>query len=283
VNRRRFLTALPVALVALGCKGKKPAEQPGPLRIVSLAPAITETLYALGAGPSVVGVSDFCESPPEARTRPRLGTSITPNYEAIARLKPTLIVSERNAASRSRELEALATTRLLPWLTLREIAAGVRELGAITSRQQRAFAIAGELEAKLGVPEPRAGPRVLLVLGEGQGDEIWFIRKNSLHGSVLSAAGARNAVTEDVLGPPSLSNERLLELDPDAIVVLLLPGGAGAAEAAVRRFQRFTTLTAVKNQRVGFVEHAAAYTHGPSVLGLVDRLHGELVRLGALK
>jgi hypothetical protein len=65
-------------------------------------------------------------------------------------------------------------------------------------------------------------------------------------------------------------------------VALLLPGRTGAAEAAVRRFERFSTLSAVKQHRVGSVEDAAAFTHGPSVLGLVDRLHRELARLGVL-
>lgn len=267
----------------LACKGEKAAPARGELRIVSLAPAITETLFALGAGPRVVGVSDYCESPSEARSRPRLGTSITPNYEAIARLKPSLIVSERNAATRVRELEALSTTRLLPWLTLEEIQSGVRELGTITGNAEKARELANEMQARLGVPEPSDGPRVLLVLGEGRGDELWFIRKNSLHGSVLAAAGARNAVQEDVQGPPNLSHERLLALDPDAIVSLLLPGRSRAAEAAVKRFEHFTTLTAVKHGRVGFVSHAAAFTHGPSVLGLVDQLRAELSRLGVLR
>jgi ABC-type hemin transport system substrate-binding protein len=98
---------------------------------------------------------------------------------------------------------------------------------------------------------------------------------------VLAAAGARNAVAEDVAGPPSLSSERLLTLDPDAIVVLSLLGPRGAETA--RRFERFTTLSAVKNRRIGRLEDAAAFSHGPSVVGLVERLHQELVRIGALE
>src|SRR5262245_2864728 len=66
----------------------------GPQRIITLAPAITDTLYAIGAGPEVVGVSDYCDVP-EAKRLPRLGSGLTPSYERIAELTPTLIVSEQ--------------------------------------------------------------------------------------------------------------------------------------------------------------------------------------------
>jgi iron complex transport system substrate-binding protein len=281
VIRRRFLVVAAAALgLALACRARPQTRDGGALRIVSLAPAVTETLLAIGAEKQLVGVSDYCETP--AGARPRLGTSITPNYEAIAGLRPTLIISEKNAASRRRELEALAKTELLPWLTLREIETSMRRLGQLTGHEAKARQLSAELVQKLDVAEPARGPRVLLVLGEA-GDEIWFIRKNSLHGSVLHAAGARNAVAEDVLGPPNLSAERLLELDPDAIVVLVHPDAGRPQQRAVTRFQRFSTLRAVRSGRVGSVEDQAAFSHGPSIVGLVDRVRGELVRIGALE
>jgi len=283
VIARLLLAALLAALSLFGCRREPGSAAPSSERIVSLAPAVTETLFALGAGPQVIGVSDYCESPPEARKRPRLGTSITPNYEAIARLKPTLLVSEKNAAARARELEALAPTRLLPWLTLHEVASSVRELGRLSGHAERADSLSNELLSKLDQPEPADGPRVLLVLGETSGDELWFIRKNSLHGSVLGAAGARNAVAEEVLGPPQLSFERLLSLDPDAIVVLLRPEPGRDPLAARRKFERFPTLTAVRDGRVGSIEDPAAFSHGPGILSLVARARGELERLTVVK
>jgi ABC-type Fe3+-hydroxamate transport system substrate-binding protein len=283
VIRRRSLGVAAAALgLALACRARPSTHDGEALRIVSLAPAVTETLFAIGAEKQLVGVSDYCETPAEARSRPRLGTSITPNYEAIAGLRPTLIVSEKNVAGRRRELEALAKTEFLPWLSLREIEVSIRRLGQLTGREAKARELSTELVRKLDVGEPAGGPRVLLVLGEA-GEEIWFIRRNSLHGSVLHAAGARNAVAEDVLGPPNLSAERLLELDPDAIVVLVRPDAGRPKLRAIARFQRFSTLRAVRSGRVGSVEDEAAFSHGPSIVGLVDRVHGELVRIGALE
>lgn len=281
-SRRLLLVLAWLALIALapGCQRSQGAS--GRARIVSLAPAITETLFAIGAGPQVIAVSDYCDSPADVRTRPRVGTSITPNYEAIARLEPTLLLGEANASSRQRELDALARTRLLPWLTLEEIAKSTLELGELTGTQAAAKALADKLTRRLDVPEPASGPSVLLVLGgEGADDsEIWFVRRNSLHGAALRAAGARNAVTEDVAGPPRLSHERLLQLDPEFIVILTRKGASAGSPLA--GFERFPTLRAVQANRVARLTAPEAFANGPRILTLVDSLHRELVRLGAL-
>lgn len=248
------------------------------MRLVSLAPDMTETLFEIGAGAFVVAVSDYCDTPREVLKLPRVGTSITPNYEAITRLRPSLIVSEANVAARRRELEAVGPTKLLPWLTLDEIAASVGELGRITGKRTEADALARRLKEQLGVPAPPQGPRVLLVLGGEGGDsaEIWFVRDNSLHGAALRAAGARNAIAEAVNGPPRLAHERLFALDPDAIFVLSKPSAAPRPTG----FERFTTLRAVREGRVARIETEQAFANGPRILPLIDTLRRELARVG---
>jgi ABC-type Fe3+-hydroxamate transport system substrate-binding protein len=209
---------------------------------------------------------------------PRLGTSLTPNYEAIARLSPDLVVSEANAAARRKELEALAPTLLLPWLSLGEVTASLIELGRRVGKPERAAELSARLEKRLGVPEPEAGPSVLCVLGyePGKLDEIWFVRPNSLHGAALRAAGGRNAVREAVLGNPRLSLERVLELDPDVILILVGPHQTRNPAAFVEDFRRFASLRAVKSQRVRAIVAPEAFANGPRILELADRLEKEL-------
>jgi len=283
IGRRLFLLG---AAGLLACQKHELATGTRGTRIVTLAPAVTETLFAIGAGGDVVAVSDYCDSPPEVQKLPRVGTSITPNYEAIARVAPTLIVSESNAATRARELGALAPTRLLPWLALSEITASIRELGRLSRQTAAADALATRLQARLDVPEPAAGPRVLLVLGSDSESaaELWFIRKNSLHGAALHASGARNAVPEAVSGPPRLAAERLFTLDPDAIVILSRPGGKRTASAPlVASLERFHGLRVVAERRVSVLVAPEAFANGPRILTLVDRLEAELRRLGLRK
>ena len=181
---------------------------------------------------------------------------------------------------RSVRASSVPPTRLLPWLTLSEIASGIRELGKLSGKQAAATTLADKLLARLSVPESPTGPKVLLVLGGESADttEIWFVRRNSLHGAALRAAGARNAVAEDVSGPPQLSHERLLQLDPEYIIVLTRPEAHAADMAG---FERFTTLQAVKAGHVTVLKASEAFANGPRILTLVDRVHAELVRLGA--
>ena len=90
-------------------RGKVVTIQSKPVRIVSLAPSITETLFALGLGDRVVGVTRFCAYPPEARTRPRVGGYFDPSYEAIVALRPDLVVILREHEERYDVTRGLAS------------------------------------------------------------------------------------------------------------------------------------------------------------------------------
>jgi iron complex transport system substrate-binding protein len=212
---------------------------------------------------------------------PHVGTSLTPNYEAITRLAPTLILGEQGANARQRELAAIAPTLLLPWLTLDEIIASTGELGRRTNTTAAANALTAKLKTRLDVPAPPNGPRVLLVLDSQPGkiDDIWFIRENSLHGAALHAAGARNAVAEAVTGLPRLSVERLFAIDPDAIFLLTEPGRPH--DDYLAPWRALAPLRAVANGHVAVVETPQGLVQGPLVLHLIDELAVEVKKLGA--
>ena len=282
MKRRALLHAAlsSVAWAALGCDHT--AVRSRKRRIVSLSPAITETLYAIGAEADLVGVSDYCNYPEAAKKLPRNGSALTPNYEAIVRLAPTLIVCEAAASTPQRELSALGVTRFVPWLTLEDIVASTRLLGALTDRAEAASALATKLWDGLAVAETKDGPRVLAVLGEGTGElsEIYFIKRNSIHGAALRASGARNAVATDVLGAPRLSVEELLRLDPDGIIVLIAPGPNAPTKAQVLHdYQALEPLTARKNNRISVLKSDEAFGEGPRILSLAEHLRQELQRL----
>jgi len=277
-SRRALLALLGLGL---GCS-KLPKSVEAEQRLVSLAPAVTDTLFAIGAGAHVVAVSDYCDYPAEAQKLPRVGTNLTPNYEAIARLRPTLILGQGDYGSRKTELEALGRTVLLPWLSLAEITRGIEELGRLTGNAHKAAPIARELRDKLGVPEPKDAPRVLLMIGYDPArlDEVWFIRRNSLHGALLAAAGGRNAVTEDVTGMPRISPERLIELDPDVIIVLARPQKVkGDFLAGLRKLE---PLRAVKTGRIDVLAREEVFVYGPRVLAMLEPLRAMVTRLRGL-
>jgi iron complex transport system substrate-binding protein len=195
-----------------------------------------------------------------------------------------LILCEADESLPKRELSALGVSKFLRWLSLEDIVASTRLLGALTAQAAAADALATKLWEVLAVAENPKGPRVLVVLGEGTGklSEIYFVKQNSIHGSALRAAGARNAVAEDVSGVPRLSIEELLRLDPDAIIVLVAPTPDAPSEAQVLRdYETLSPLSARQNGRISVVKSAAAFASGPRILTLAEQLRQEVTRLFA--
>ncbi len=256
-------------------------------RIVSLAPAVTQTLFALGAGPRVVGVSNYCRFPPEAAHRPRVGSAITPAFETIARLSPTLIVASEVGGEQLGPLSRIARTERLPWLKLEEVVSSTRKLGQLVGEDEAGAELAARLERTLGVASPPDAPRVLLTMsyGDVSASEVWFLRDDSLHGAALRAAGGRNAVPADSRGQPRLSLEEVLRLDPDQIVLLVDSDVTGSVspDAVLAAWRRLAPLTAVKKGRVGVVRAPGALDAGPRILDVVAPLAAEITRLSALR
>jgi iron complex transport system substrate-binding protein len=250
--------------------------QVGGARVVSLSPALTETVLTLGGASQLVAVSDYCTLP-KSLELPRVGSSLTPNYEAIASLHPSLVLCDDSAGAKRTELSALAHCEFLPWLTLPEVVKSTARLGQLLGQPDAGAALARKLEERLSRPPAADAPRVLLLLSydPDRPAELWFIKQNSLHGAALTAAGARNAVARDVPGLPRLSVEQLLEVDPDVVLIMPPPGsGAERQQQLVRAFSALAPLRAVKAGRVRCIDGSQSV--GPSILELVDAIEAAL-------
>lgn len=281
MDRVRSTAFLALALVLLAsCQRSAPAPEAGARRIISLSPAITETLFALGAGDDVVGISDYVDWPAEAVSRPKVGSFLTPDYEAIIRLKPTLVIHEQVKQAPAESLAAIAPVKVLPWLTVDEMAHSIRELGRLTGREASAEQLAGRMTAAFARQPPPDAPRALLVLGDPAGrlSTLWYMRHGTLHGAALAAAGARNAIAEEPPGPPNLSIERLIALDPDVIIVLVAADMLSAQEVEryLSPWEQLPVLRAVRQDRVKLVHGPGVQSTGPRILELVEQLRAAL-------
>jgi ABC-type Fe3+-hydroxamate transport system substrate-binding protein len=287
VNRRAIIGSLGALLFSAGAAvgvsrlaAKKPGNA-GAGRLVSLSPAITETVLTIGGAGQLVAVSDYCVLPASMKL-PRVGSSLTPSYEAIAGVRPSLILSDDSAGAKRRELAAIARTEILPWLTLKEVVESTRRLGQLSDQRLAADALAQQLETRLSRTPPADAPRVLLLLSydPDRPAELWFIKNNSLHGAALSAAGARNAIERDVPGLPRLSVEELIKLDPDQVWILSPPGATlEQKQKLLGAFSALAPLRAVKDGRVGIVNGTQSV--GPGILELVGALASMLKKMAA--
>src|SRR5260370_23662688 len=132
-----------------GCtapKQNKPAPR-GKERIVSLAPSITETLFALGAGPEVVGVSRYCDYPKAVLSLPKVGDFLTPNIEAIAATRPTIVIGLISSSDQRefRALRAMGYRTLLATCdpSLPEMEDQIRQISDASARDHESHPLVG--------------------------------------------------------------------------------------------------------------------------------------------
>ncbi|MHC4841805.1 MAG: ABC transporter substrate-binding protein [Planctomycetota bacterium] len=247
-------------------------------RIVTLTPGITETVFAIGADKDVVGISDFSNYPPESRELPTLGSSLAPSFESIAKLEPSLILADNSRGAKKDELSALGNAHFLDWLTIEQVTASTRRIGELTGRKDEAEILAKKYEAMNATPEAMNAPTVLAVIAGAPGKlgPVYYIRRNSLHGVMLRAAGGKNAVAEDIpVGTgASMSIEKVLEIQPDVILIMSSDGEmkSGVKDAHVAEWMKLETLYAVDKSRVAVVAIDGLTLPGPRVFDNIPKL-----------
>jgi iron complex transport system substrate-binding protein len=128
----------------------------GPPRVVSTAPGFTETMYAMGAGALLVGVSEFCHYPQEVEKLPRVGTYLKPNVEAIARLKPDLVLLHAEQRQTVAQLQSLGIRTLaLRNTNLEETLTSMRQIGAAIGMEQAGVALQQRIRQRLAALEQK--------------------------------------------------------------------------------------------------------------------------------
>jgi iron complex transport system substrate-binding protein len=197
-----------------------------PTRIVSLAPSVTEILFAIGAGPQVVGVTTFCNFPPEAEALPEIGgfSVRTISVEAIVDLQPDLVIA--GAASQLAVAEALEPlgipTMIMAPDELAGVFANIEQLGAVTGNEAQAAATLGEMRARIDavaatVAEIPAEQRPR-VFWEVFDEPLMTAGPNTFAGQLLSIAGAENIFADASEDYPQISAEAVVERNPGVIM-----------------------------------------------------------------
>ena len=279
--------------VVLGCSsGTEPAPQAEPeapqtaQRIAVIDPGINQLMIRLDAIDMMVGRPDYTDEFSQTQHLPTLGTGLNPSYEELVRTGPDLILT--TDATRGTVLDNLrkvAPTPSLPWLTVQDVVASTREIGRLIGREDSASAVADKLSAQLAPAVDEASPEVLLVLGAPTTDnaDLWVIKPNSLHGAALKAAGGRHAIPAPIAGPPTLSIEGLLKLDPDIIVVMIADLQTAPEKMAEYRsfWKRLDMLKAVQADRVGFMIGRTHFYTGPGVMDFKSALQAKLSEVQA--
>lgn len=192
-----------------------------PQRIVSLAPSLTETVFALDLGARLSGVTDFCDYPPEARTHARVGGPINPNLEQIVSLHPDVVLATR-ALNRPETVEALDRLGIQVYTTdprtVEDVVASTRRLGEVLGAKSRGESVAADMERRLADLSRRlAGRPLRRVFFVVWLDPIISTGPHTFLADALRHAGAESVVNVDQ-DWPQINLEEVLRQNPDYLV-----------------------------------------------------------------
>ncbi len=256
-----------------------------PQRIVSLVPSVTEILFALGLGDRLVGATQFCTYPPEARAIPRIGNYMHPSLEAIVAKGPDLVFAAADAATPAlvSQLErmGIATFVVTPH-DLDTTLKSIRIVGRVMNKAEAAEALAGGMEqtfcrirrATSALPKPKVLLAVMV-------SPLTVASPETLGNTLIEAAGGINVVPPSPGRYPTWGMEAVLAADPDVIIVAPNPGEPDPAA----HFAAWPQLKAVRNQRVVTIADPD-WIHRPGprlALGLkamAQALHGKDLPIG---
>jgi iron complex transport system substrate-binding protein len=260
----------------------KSAVSEKPERIVSLAPNITEILFALGRGDRIVGVTRHCDYPPEARNLPSVGSYVHLDLERIAALRPDLClaVKDGNPKETVLRLESLGIPVFaMDPQNLDEVLQTVRELGELIGAEGEAERLLADATKRISsVNETLSNinhwPGVFFQIG---GFPIVSAGSGTLIDDVITRAGGRNLAAGPVRYP-KFSREEVIALEPDILIITSMSGEA-ESRRALEQWGRWDSMPAARDGRIFLVDpnlfHRGTLRLLDGLEILVKRIHPE--------
>jgi iron complex transport system substrate-binding protein len=250
----------------------KSRPEAAPKRVVSLAPNLTEILFALGVGERVVGVTTYDDYPEAVRKLPRVGGFIDPSLEAILALKPDLTVCVPNSGGKNR-MQTLSRmgvpVLVLPSYRLEDIFQAIEKLGEIFGRKPKARELTKDMRGRIEAVRERvrnaSRPKVLLVYGHRP---LVAAGRGSFADSLLTIAGGENVLGKSKVRYPTIAMEEVIRLAPEIVIDASASGsGAEMTQAEVNKtWSRWKVLPAVKAGRIHIFDSALWFRPGPRIV-----------------
>ncbi len=253
-----------------------------PETIVSLAPSNTEILFALGLGDRVIAVSEYCNYPPEARDRTRIGGFSTVNIEKVVDLKPDLVLATCGVQEAVvEELKRLGLTVIaLDAKNIEDVIKDIRLVGKATGQLEIAEELAGKLEQRIkavtdktrDLPDNQK-PKVFY---ESWNDPLITAGPGTLIHYLIHLAGGVNIASDSKTEYPVYNLELLIERNPEVIIISLGHGSSTTSVEGVKTRERWQIIDAVKNNRVYGINADIISRPGPRIADALEEIAGYL-------
>ncbi len=239
------------------------------MRIISMAPNLTEILFALGLDEEIVGVSEYSNYPEQAQTKKNIGSFWQPDIESVLKLKPTLVVTlafEQQAVLASRLKRIGCKTLTVDIESIEQLYSAIEEIGIAVDRKPQAQQMLDRLKSKQQAIAQRVGqsekPKVLWVI---QRDPLRVAGTTTFVNELIELTGGVNAVGDTLQIYPPVSTENVIRAMPEVIIEPTMdPAQLETQKNTVETFyRRFHLTPAVKSKRIYVIDGDLVSRLGP--------------------
>lgn len=258
-------------------------------RIVSLAPSNTEILFALGLGDKVVGVTSYCNYPPEAIKKDKIGGYNTVDIEKVVSLKPDLVLAAYgNGEETTERLKKLGLNVVVvsskPEKSIEDTLDEIRYVGKITGRDKDADSLCNEMKERIKeITDKTENVDKVRVAHICWHEPLYVAGSETLQSDLIEKAGGEN-VFSDVEGWHTVGIEDLIIKNPDVIIVSSGTGMGGEKNVTydyILKEKRLKDINAVRNDRVYLIDADIVSRSGPRIVDALEEvarvLHPELL------
>ena len=255
-------------------------------RIVSMAPNLTEILFALRLGDKIVGLTLHCDYPPAAVRKPKVGTFWQPNIEAVIAAKPDLVIALGFEQQRSftERLKRVGYNCLAVNVeTVSELFEAIGRIGMATGRQDEANQLASDIQKKLNELAALVGSRdKVRVLWVVQREPLRVAGRDTFINEIIELAGGENAMGQTVYKYPPIGAEQVIASGAHVIIEpsMTKEDVSSQQESAIRYWNKFENLPAVMNKRIYVINGDIVSRPGPRLCEGVETvakcLHPEI-------
>ena len=249
-----------------------------PNKIISLAPSNTEIIYALELDDRLVGVTEFCNYPPDALNKARVGGFSTVDIEKVISLQPDLVLTtdihNKSVSPMLQKLGFIVVT--LNPKTVQAVMQDIDLVGKITGKERVSAAIVRDMQSHVDsitsttrTIAPGEKPRTLLIIWH---DPIMVVGNNNLIHDLIQIAGGNN-IASDINGFQSIGLETIISRDPQVIII---PTAMNKKESPLLSYitsdPRFKGTSALKNNRVDTMDGDLVYRYSPRCIAALDQI-----------
>jgi len=253
-----------------------------PARFISLAPSITETFYAINAGSMLVAVTDYCDYPPECKSKTKIGGILNPDFEKIASLNPDLIVLtvEGNSKNSFQSLKNFGYNVFVSNpRNIDGIIKMIKDIGKLSGKEKEADGICGEISGKRDSIANIRGKNINSnkTLFAVSVNPLISVNGTTFINEILELAGLVNVYKNEPMDYPQINFESATAVNPDLIVIPADTVNLNNIKNLRDELQsKLNVVNAVKSGRIIFIDENLLFRPGPRVMKSVENLRQKI-------